>query len=83
MDRHFNPENARRYLRKNEGYAASLELRKVYSVLPDEKAAQHNFLRVVDESGEDYLYPTDFFVPIDLPQEVREALHLDESLTKE
>jgi len=57
----------------NEGYPASLELRKIYRVLPDEKAATHNLMRVVDESGEDYLYPEKFFVPIQLPQAAEEA----------
>lgn len=57
----------------NEGYPASLELRKIYQVLSDEKAAKHNLVRVVDESGEDYLYPQRFFVPIELPQAAEEA----------
>ncbi len=58
----------------NEDYKASLELRKIYQVLPDATAAEHGYLRVVDESGEDYLYPEHYFVPIDLPQDVEEAL---------
>ena len=49
---------------KNEGFPASLELYKAYQVLPDEKAASHGMLRVVDESGEDYLYPRGYFRPI-------------------
>jgi hypothetical protein len=57
----------------NEGYPASLELRKVYRVVPDEVAATRHFLRVVDESGEDYLYPQDFFVPIEVPQAAHEV----------
>jgi hypothetical protein len=57
----------------NEGYPASLELRKIYRVLPDEKAAKHSLMRVVDESGEDYLYPARFFVPIQLPEAAEEA----------
>jgi hypothetical protein len=57
----------------NEGYPASLELRKVYRVLPDEKASRHKMIRVVDESGEDYLYPERFFVAIQLPQAARAA----------
>jgi hypothetical protein len=57
----------------NEGYPASLELRKIYRILPDEKAAKHSLMRVVDESGEDYLYPERFFVPIQLPQAAKEA----------
>ena len=48
---------------QNEGYPASLELWKVYLVLPDDKAAKHQLMRVVDESGEDYLYDQSWFVP--------------------
>jgi len=55
---------------KNEDYPASLEVRKVYRVIPDPDAAKNHLLRVIDESGEDYLYPADYFAPIDLPQEV-------------
>jgi hypothetical protein len=53
--------------KRNTGYEASLELRKLYLWLPDDAAKEHDQLRVVDESGEDYLYPSSFFVPIDLP----------------
>lgn len=53
---------------KNDAYPASLEVRKVYRWLPDPSAAAKNFVRVIDESGEDYLYPADFFVPIELPK---------------
>ena len=56
---------------KNEGYPVSLERRKLYVALPDAKAAEHGQLRVIDESGEDYLYPRDFFVAIELPQPLR------------
>ena len=59
---------------QNEGYPASLELWKVYRVLPDNKAAKHQLIRVVDESGEDYLYDQSWFVPIKLPQAAREAM---------
>lgn len=52
----------------NEGYAVSLERRKVYEALPDADAARHRFVRVIDESGDDYLYPEEYFVPIELPQ---------------
>ena len=52
---------------KNTGYEASLELRKIYEVLPDAPARLHGQRRVVDESGEDYLYPEEFFVDIKLP----------------
>ena len=54
---------------KSEGYEASLEPRKIYRVVGDPKAASKSLLRVVDESGEDYLYPIQFFVPIDIPEE--------------
>jgi hypothetical protein len=60
----------------NEGYRASLELRKIYQALPDDDAAAHRMLRVVDESGEDYLYPVDYFMPVTLPETVVEALAL-------
>ena len=45
----------------NKGYAASLELRKIYQIVPDKAASRLHRLRVIDESGEDYLYPTDYF----------------------
>ncbi len=51
----------------NEEYPASLELRKVYRSIPDADAAADGFVRVIDESGEDYLFPHDLFVMIDLP----------------
>lgn len=60
----------------NQDYAASLEVRKIYPVLPDEQANKHNYIRVIDESGEDYLYPAAYFVAIELPEEVKEALAL-------
>jgi hypothetical protein len=47
---------------RNEGYPAALELRKVYRVLADERASKRHQLRVIDESGEDYLYPEEYFV---------------------
>ncbi len=53
---------------KNEGYPASLEVRKVYQALPDPVAASRGFVRVIDESGEDYLYPSDCFVAVELPE---------------
>jgi hypothetical protein len=59
---------------QNEGYPASLELWKVYRVVADDKAAKHQLIRVVDESGEDYLYDQSWFVPIKLPQAAKEAL---------
>lgn len=56
---------------KNEGYAVSLERRKLYVVLADAQAAKHGQLRVVDESGEDYLYPQEFFVAVELPKSLQ------------
>ncbi|MBW1796720.1 MAG: hypothetical protein JRJ38_20280 [Deltaproteobacteria bacterium] len=53
----------------NEGYD-DLEVWKLYRVLPDAKAAQVGCLRVIDESGEDYLYPEDRFVTVDFPENV-------------
>jgi hypothetical protein len=53
---------------RNEDYPASLEVRKVYRMLPDADAAAHGYVRVIDESGEDYLYPEGYFVPVELPQ---------------
>ena len=61
---------------KNEGYPASLELRKIYEVVPDAASAEHQLIRVIDESGEDYLYPADYFVPIELPKPAEEAFAL-------
>jgi hypothetical protein len=58
---------------KNEGYPASLELRKDYQSRPDAVAESRGFIRVIDESGEDYLYPTDHFVAVELPQEAARA----------
>jgi hypothetical protein len=58
----------------NRGYPASLELHKIYRVLPDAQAEQDGDIRVVDESGEDYLYAADRFVEIELPQPVRRSL---------
>ena len=52
----------------NKDYPASLEQRKLYQVLPDPEAESHRMIRVIDESGEDYLFPADMFVPVDLPK---------------
>ena len=59
-------------IRKEE--CEDLEPRKIYQVLPDEAAAVDGYIRVKDESGEDYLYPQDYFVPIELPQAAQKAL---------
>ena len=54
----------------NDGYSASLELHKIYRVLPDEDAEANGDLRIVDETGEDYLYPAGQFASVNLPPEV-------------
>jgi hypothetical protein len=59
---------------RNTGYPASLEVRKIYRALADRSAEQHGLLRIVDESGEDYLYPEKLFVAVELPQSLRSAL---------
>lgn len=60
----------------NDGYPASLERRKVYQSLPDPVAAAHGLIRVIDESGEDYLFPAASFMPVVLPERVVAALEL-------
>ena len=60
----------------NRRYPASLELLKVYRSLKDDAARRDGFVRVIDESGDDYLYPKDYFVPIELPISARRALPL-------
>jgi hypothetical protein len=59
---------------RNRDYPASMEVRKVYRVLPDEQASRHHQVRVIDESGEDYLYSEEYFVPIKLPQAAKDAV---------
>ena len=51
-----------------------LEKRKIYKIIPDEKAKEEGYLRVVDESGEDYLYPESYFIMIQLPREAQNIL---------
>lgn len=58
---------------QNEG-CEDLQLRKLYQVLPDDIAAAEGYIRVIDDSGEDYLYPANFFIQIELPQDVERAL---------
>ncbi|MBS1259322.1 MAG: hypothetical protein MAG551_02392 [Candidatus Scalindua arabica] len=55
-------------------YCGDLELRKVYKILPDKSAANDGYLRVIDETGEDYIYPKDNFIMIELPKEAEHAL---------
>jgi hypothetical protein len=58
----------------NKGYPASLEVRKLYQSIPDYQAAKRHHVRVIDESGEDYLYPEEYFVPVQLPQAAERAV---------
>ena len=57
---------------ENRG-AEDLDVGKIYRVLPDKTAAATGYVRVIDESGEDYLYPADYFVPVELPQKAKRA----------
>jgi len=59
---------------KNAGYRASLELRKLYPIFDDEFAEQHGLIRVIDESGDDYLYPASYFMRVELPSETERIL---------
>jgi hypothetical protein len=59
---------------RNRGYPASLEQNKIYVAIPDEAAERHGQLRVIDESGEDYLFSADRFVAIEVPAAVRASL---------
>ena len=59
---------------KNKDYAASLELRKLYQVVADRVAGKLHQIRIIDESGEDYLYPEDYFVPVRLPEAAEKAV---------
>jgi hypothetical protein len=70
-----NHKQSNKYLLcvSNEGCPASLEVRKVYEAMPDSDAAAKGFVRVIDESGEDYLYPSDFFVAVKLPRAAARA----------
>ena len=58
----------------NADYPVSLELHKLYRVLPDEDASADGDVRIIDESGEDYLYPAEYFVFVALPQAVEKSL---------
>ena len=61
---------------RNDGYEASLEPRKIYQALPDKDAESHKLFRVIDESGEDYLFPASLFSPISLPPTLVKELAL-------
>jgi len=57
----------------NQDYTVSLEVRKIYQVLPDDQANTHQMIRVMDESGEDYLYPSNYFMAIELSEPLQQA----------
>jgi len=59
---------------ENAGYPASLELHKIYRFVPDADAARDGDVRIIDESGEDYLYPAEWFATVDLPRRVKSSL---------
>jgi len=67
----------------NTGHPTSLELRKIYQALPDRDAEAHGLMRVVDEPGEDYLYPGRFFVAVDLPRPVVDAFRRNAAWRRE
>src|SRR5687768_12372246 len=58
----------------NDGYPASLEVRKLCQVMEDPSAGAHHYIKVIDETGDNYLYPEDYFMPVELPPSVIEAL---------
>ena len=70
--------------KKNTGYVLcienkdcdDLEKRKIYKVLADDDAKKEGYIRILDESGDDYLYPESYFIPIQLPLEAQEALNI-------
>lgn len=58
----------------NAAYPAALERRKIYQVVPDATAATHQLVRIIDESGEDYVYPAQYFLPVTFPPHIQEAI---------
>jgi len=58
----------------NADYPVSLELHKLYRLVPDEEAERDGDLRVIDESGEDYMYPADYFLVVEFPRTIQRAL---------
>lgn len=74
MKRSENPTPQFAICINNFEYPASLEMHKIYRVLPDEDAERDGDLRVIDESGEDYLFPADYFMLLELPAEVQRVL---------
>ena len=74
MKRRMSKERQFAVCVRNTGYPASLELRKIYEILPDAEGSEHGLIRVIDESGEDYLYPEKLFLPIELPHALEAAV---------
>lgn len=72
---HNNPQLRFVLCIRNDG-CDDLEPRKVYQVIPDKTAEEEEYIRVIDDSGEDYLYPADYFVPVDIPEAVARDLAL-------
>jgi hypothetical protein len=68
-------KNGSRYMLcvKNDAYPVSLELRKIYRRIRDAGSEAHKLVRIIDESGEDYLFPASCFVPIDIPRAAMRA----------
>ena len=60
----------------NSAYPSSLELHQVYRKLPDANGQGMNLIRLIDESGEDYLYPAPFFAPVELPEEAKATFRI-------
>ncbi|MEO1427642.1 MAG: hypothetical protein AAFV71_00985 [Cyanobacteria bacterium J06633_8] len=71
-----NPETQFVVCIKNQDYTASLEIRKIYQVVNDSNAEQNQMIRVIDESEEDYLYPSNYFVEIEIPKAAEEAFSI-------
>jgi len=59
---------------ENKGYEDSLELRKIYESIPDKEAELHGQVRIIDESGEDYLFPAEYFAPVRLLTETKNKI---------
>lgn len=71
-----NPETQFVVCINNKDYTASLETRKIYQFITDSNAEKHQMIRVIDESGEDYLYPSNYFIEIELPKAIKEAFSI-------
>jgi hypothetical protein len=74
MKKRSKPETQFAVCINNEGYEASLEAGKLYRVIPDDEAGSHGYIRVIDESGEDYGYSASRFFPLEVPQALEKAL---------